>query len=77
MVNDMPYRVTKSYTGDPYWTTARFKSTCKKCGGDIVKGERIFYYPRTKTVYCEDAACGDAAYHDFMTMAEAEEYYSR
>jgi hypothetical protein len=58
------------FAGDPHWTTARFTSTCCSCGGSIKKGEKIFYYPKGKHVYCHD--CGRAAYEDFRAAAEDE-----
>jgi ribosomal protein L44E len=63
-----------SYRGDPYWLNARFDSFCKKCNKKIKKGSKIFYYPRSKSAYCEE--CGKHAEKDFRNMAEAEDYYS-
>jgi hypothetical protein len=57
------------FSYDPYWLRARFNSTCS-CGTRIKKGDRIFYYPRTKTALCLD--CGRAAYEDFRAAAEDE-----
>ena len=45
----------KRYPRDPYWTRARFHSTCP-CGTRIRKGDRIFYYPNDRTALCEK--CG-------------------
>lgn len=45
----------KTYKMDPYWTTGRF-GNCAECGKPV-KGKRIFYFPATKTAYCE--ACGE------------------
>ena len=59
----------KHYTDDPYWTTARFQSKCHKCGCTIPKGNQIFYYPKTKAVYCANA-CGTDAYQDFLAHAQ-------
>ena len=41
---------------DPYQTTARYPSTCPKCGGKISKGDTIFIYPlapRGKKAMCK------------------------
>lgn len=36
----------KSYSKDPYWTTARFdRPSANRNGQPIKKGDRIFYYP--------------------------------
>ena len=70
----MYYKPKNSYRGDPYWTKARFQSQCHKCGAAIRKGENIYYYPKTKTVYC-DNGCGAAAYQDFCNCVEAEDFY--
>ena len=61
------------YKGDPYWTTARFASADKN-GKPVKKGDRIFYYPREKTVLtgteAEEAsarfecACQDEAFYN-------------
>ena len=41
--------------GDPYWTTAKFDSIDKE-GKPVKKGTRIFYYPRTRSVYQGESA---------------------
>ena len=62
------------YAGDPYWTVARFNSTCKGCKARIKKGRRIFYYPRTMSVFCSD--CGAAESASFTAAAEDEYLYN-
>ena len=47
----------RRYSGDPYWITARFRSTCS-CGTAINKGDTAYYYPRQRKALCE--ACGRA-----------------
>ena len=64
-----------SYRGDPYWTRARFVSRCHKCGTTIHKGDDIFYYPRSKSAYC-DGECGKIASADFESCAADEYAYS-
>jgi hypothetical protein len=59
----------KRYSGDPYWTTARFNST-DASGNPVKKGERIFYYPRTRTVLTGAAAEQAAA--EFAAAAQDE-----
>jgi len=57
-----------NYRGDPYWTTAKFDSKYAK------KGERIFYFPKTKTVLKGMAA--EKAAVDFERCKEMEDFYS-
>lgn len=66
------YRPYTSYGGDPYWMNAKYAGTDAK-GLPFKKGERVFYYPKTKTIYAGGNA--EAASHDFQSMAEYEEGY--
>ena len=63
-------------SGDPYWTTARFRSSCSKCQSAIPKGDRIFYYPRIRTVLCGGEDCGADASRDFSSHAADETFCS-
>ena len=62
--------------GDPYWTEARFNSADAN-GNKVAKGDRIFYYPRTKTVlsgtHAEQAAAefADAAADEAFMSGES------
>lgn len=49
----MGYR--RYVNNDPYWLNARFASVCG-CGVQIKRGDRIFYYPKSKKAVCEK--CG-------------------
>jgi len=60
----------KRYSRDPHWLSAKFGSSCKKCGNHIKTGDRIFYYPSTKSAYCE--ICGKSAERDFIRCVEME-----
>lgn len=55
--------------GDPYWTTAKFDSKDSK-GNAVKKGDRIFYYPRTKTVLTGEAA--ETASREFEASCQDE-----
>lgn len=57
------------YSGDPYWTTAKFNST-DQAGRPVKRGDRIFYYPRTKTVLTGEAA--EKASREFEAAAADE-----
>jgi len=65
----------RHYTGDPYWTLAKYPGTCRSCKAEINRGNRIFYYPKGRHTYCE--ICGETRYHDFIAGAQDEEIYSR
>ena len=65
----------RSYPRDPYWTKARFPSKCTKCSKCIKKGQAIFYYPNSRSVYC-DGECGQKASREFSAMAQDEAFYS-
>jgi len=60
-------------TNDPRWISARFASKCG-CGTTIMKGSRIFYYPRTKQALCE--RCGEEASAQFEAMRADEEFFN-
>lgn len=60
----------RSVPGDPYWTCARFDSTCSGCKRPVRKGHRIFFYPKDKSVFCSE--CGKKAERDFRSMAEQD-----
>lgn len=49
----------------PRWMLARFASSCSKCKGAIKKGDRIFYYPGSKSVQCSADDCGGQSSRDF------------
>ena len=51
--------------GDPFWTHARFASTDAN-GLPVRKGDRIFYYPRTRKVLSGEAA--EQASREFESM---------
>jgi hypothetical protein len=40
---------------DPYFTTAKFPSTCPETGKAIVKGEEIAYFPRDRRAFHRDS----------------------
>lgn len=40
---------------DPYFTNARFNSTCPETSKQIKKGEQIAYYPRTRQAFHIDS----------------------
>ena len=56
----------KHYSNDPRWITAKFDSLDAN-GNAVKKGDRIFYYPLTKTVLTGEKA--EQAARDFEAAA--------
>jgi endogenous inhibitor of DNA gyrase (YacG/DUF329 family) len=67
------FKPSRTYAGDPRWITARYSSRCPKCTKGIRSGDRGYYYPRTRSLYCTE--CGRTAEADFLVQVEAEEFY--
>ena len=61
------------YKGDPYWTVARFNSTCS-CGHEVKTRDNIFYYPRQRKALCD--TCGQVASREFEAMVQDEYIYN-
>lgn len=59
---------------DPHWITARWDGQCAKCGGKVVKNQRAFYYPATRSLYCQ--TCGQQGARDFEAAAFDEAVYA-
>ena len=57
----------RAYPRDPYWLTAKFTSSCANCSASIRKGARAFYYPSSRTIYCDSDDCGQHASRDFAS----------
>lgn len=64
------------YPRDPYWLTSKYGGKCSKCGKAVRKGERIFYYPNTKSVLCAGDSCGGQASRDFEAARFDESVYA-
>lgn len=69
------YRPAKSYPRDPRWLTVRYPGRCARCGRQIAKGARAYYYPSDKSLYCDADGCGGACERDFSNMVEQEDFY--
>jgi len=50
-----------------------FRAATRRCKRAIRRGERIFYYPNGRAVYCADDACGGACHREFSDAALAED----
>jgi hypothetical protein len=51
--------IMSRYNSDPYFTTAKFNSTCPETGLPIKKGDKIAYFPRERKAYHENSKGGD------------------
>lgn len=61
--------------GDPRWITVKYGGTCGACSARVKKGDRAFYYPREKAMYCEK--CGEGEYAQFIDACQDEAMYNR
>lgn len=60
----------RHYKCDPRWLTVRFKgSTCAGCKRPIHPGERAFFYPEDRSLYCDGDDCGQSASREFSPRA--------
>jgi len=60
-----------TYKNDPRMITAKFSSSCSKCGCPIKKGTSIYYWPSDRKAYCEK--CGEGPYRQFRSEAADED----
>jgi hypothetical protein len=65
------------YQGDPRWLEARYEGTCHKpgCEQAIRKGDRVFYYPKTRTVLARPCGHAEEAARDFEAHRQDEDGY--
>lgn len=64
----------RRYKCDPRWITVRFKgNACAGCNRPIHPGERAFYYPEDRSLYCEAEDCGKTASREFAARAFDDE----
>ena len=64
---------TKSYAGDPYWLTLRFRGQCKRCKADIKPGEQAFRY-KDGSLFCDSENCGRECSRAFHAAAADEDF---
>jgi len=62
----------RSVQGDPYWMTVKYPAQCHKCHKPINKGEKAFYYPKTRSMYGETCGHGQEAEEDFRSHSEMD-----
>jgi hypothetical protein len=46
------------FPADPRWIEARFTSHCARCPRIIKPGESAYYFPNSKTIFCDSEDCG-------------------
>lgn len=69
----MSRRHYQSQTGDPYWITAKYNGHDAN-GTRFVRGERILFFPRTRSVFTGTAA--DKEWSQFQSAAADETFES-
>ena len=60
------------YSLDPRKLTARFDSTCHKCGQRLRKGDDIAYWPNGRKAYCWP--CGEQPLREAQALMHDEDY---
>jgi hypothetical protein len=61
------------YKSDPRWLSVKFDGSCARCNSVILRGERAFYYPQDRSLYCERENCGQAVSRDLGARVFDEE----
>jgi hypothetical protein len=61
------------YKSDPRWINVKFEGGCVRCKWPIRRGERAFYYPEGRSLYCDRENCGQAASREFTACLSDEE----
>jgi len=64
------------YTMDPRWIVARYSGTCASCAAPIAKGGRAFWFPKTRSLFCDKAACGRKESAEYEAAAADEDTYA-
>ena len=62
-------------SGDPYQTTARYRSTCPKCNNQIAHGDDVIIWPkggRGRKAVHNTEGCGAPEYRGFLELADDE-----
>lgn len=60
----------KTSNNDPREIVAKF-GNCKKCGKSV-KGEKVYYWPATRSVFCH--GCGESDFNKSMSAIAYEDY---
>ena len=54
---------------DPHWIDVRWANVCSGCHAEIKEGEKAFYYPNGKRLFCDMPNCGQKASREFVSIA--------
>jgi hypothetical protein len=66
----------RRYAGDPKWIICRYRGVCRRCKGEIKRGERAFRY-KDGSLYCDSDGCGQAESRSFEAAAFDEDMLTR
>ena len=59
---------------DPYWLQARFPAVCAGCGAHIAPGANAFYYPNSRTLFCNADGCGQQEARNLAAAMQDEAF---
>lgn len=61
---------------DPRWLIAKYRGKCAKCHREILPGAKAFYYPVSRSIFCEAETCGKFEQGKFIEAIQDEETYN-
>lgn len=68
----LKHKAYRRYSGDPYWMTLKYPSTCKKCGRSVPAGDEMFRF-KDGSMYCDAPDCGGRESSSFDSAAQDEQ----
>ena len=66
----------KTYSKDPYWLTVRYRGHCRRCNAEIKPGEKAWFYPIGKAMFCDAVKCGQQESREFRAAVIDEAFGS-
>ena len=69
-------RKRRFQNNDPKWITAKFPSKCTCCDRNIQTGEKAFWFPVGKYVFCDLDPCGVKQHKTFTAAVQDEDNYN-
>lgn len=64
------------YQHDPRWINVRYAASCCRCGRRINKGDRAFYFPNGRDLFCDGPDCGQNESNQFDCHTADEAIYN-
>lgn len=55
----------------PKWISAKRPERCENCRRTVAIGERFYFFPYARTVYCDGPDCGQAKERTYQEAWEA------